>query len=116
MLIGGRSDALGQEMKLLGKDRELTRLGVRELAIDADDVAQVETFGQGPTFLSDLRLAHQKLNVAGPVLDVDEPQLASVPRKDDASRSPHFGAGHFPLALILQPAAKIQIGLCLAIR
>ena len=50
VLFRRRRDALGQEVQLLGKDRQLAGLRIGELAIDADDVAEVETARPEPSF------------------------------------------------------------------
>jgi hypothetical protein len=48
-------------------------------------------------------------------LNVDEFQLAGVAQQHDAAGSPHLGPRPFPFALILHPAAEIEVGLGLAI-
>ena len=48
VLVRRRLDRLGEEVQLLGEDRQLAGLGAPQLAVDADDVAQVEALGQCP--------------------------------------------------------------------
>ena len=85
MLLRRGGDALGEEVQLLGEDRQLARLRAPQLAVDADDVAQVEALGELPV-VADLLLADEELNLAGPVADVDEDQLAAGSLQHDAAR------------------------------
>ena len=78
VLFGRRLDRLGEEVQLLGEDRQLAGLGALQLAVDADQVAQVEALGQGPVLLAHLAAADEHLDLAGPVADVDEDQLARL--------------------------------------
>ena len=65
-----------------------------QLAVDADDVAQVEALGQCPV-VADLLLADEELDLAGPVADVDELQLALVAMQHDAAGGPDLRADAF---------------------
>src|SRR5262245_61226564 len=102
-------------MQLLGKYCQLASLRVGQLAVHADDVAQVKLLSKAPAFVADLRLAHEELNVAGPILDVDELELARVAQQHDPPGCPHLWPRPFALALVLHPAAEIEVGLCVAI-
>ena len=99
VLFGRRGEALREEVQLLGEDRQLAGLRAAQLAIDADDVAQVEALGQRPV-VADLLLADEELDLAGPVADVDEPQLALVAMQHDPAGSAHLRARHFAGALL----------------
>ena len=92
-------------MQLLGEDRQLAGLRAAQLAIDADDVAQVEELGQSPVLLADLRLADEKLDPTGPVLDVHEPQLALVALQHDPTGRSDLGSGHFSTR---EPGAEVE--------
>jgi len=106
LVLEGRGlDRLGQEVELLGEDAQLARLRVPQLAVDTDDVAQVETLGQGPVLGPDLRLADEHLDSAGPVLDVHEDQLAGPALQEDPPGRPHLGA-----ALLGRPADRALSG------
>src|SRR5262245_44103611 len=63
VLFGWRGNALGQEIQLLSKDRQLARFRIGQLAIDTNDVAQVKILGELPALVSDLRLANEELNI-----------------------------------------------------
>ena len=64
-----------------GEDRQLAGSRAVQLAVDADDVAQVEALGQLPVLLADLLLADEHLDRAGPIVDVDEHRLAGRRRR-----------------------------------
>ena len=95
-------------MQLLGEDRQLAGLGAPQLAVDADDVAQVEVAGQRKALVADLLLADEQLDLAGPVLDVDEPQLARVALQDDAPRCADLRPRQLAGPLLLHPSAEIH--------
>src|SRR5437763_10197902 len=103
-------------MQLLGKDGQLASLGIGQLAVHADDVAQVELLRERPALVADLCLADQKLKVAGPILDVDELELARVAREHDPPGCSNLWPRPFAFALVLHPAAKIELWLLVAIR
>ena len=100
VLFGRRLERLGEKMQLLGEDRQLAGLGALQLAIDADQVAQVEALGQGPVLVADLAAADEQLDLAGPVADVDEDQLALLALQDDAAGGADLGTVLRRLALI----------------
>src|SRR4051812_41343498 len=102
-------------MQLLGKDGQLAGLRKGELAIHADDIAQVKLLGESPAFVADLCLADQELQVAGPILNVDELQLAGVAQQHDSTGCSDLRAGPLAFALILQPAAEVELRLLVAI-
>ena len=74
-----------RKCRLVGEDRQLAGLGALQLAVDADDVAQVEALGQGPVLVAHLALADQHLDPSGPVADVEEDQLAGAALQHDAA-------------------------------
>ena len=47
---------LRQQLQVLGEDGQLALHGPLQFAVDADDVAQVETLGQGEVFVAHLAL------------------------------------------------------------
>jgi hypothetical protein len=61
---------------------------------------------------ADFHAAEHELDAAGPVLNVDKPEQTRVSRKDDEASGTDFGAGYFSLPLVLEPAAEIEVGLC----
>ena len=52
-----RFERLGKKMEPFGEDRQLARLGALQLAVDADQIAQIKAFGQGPILLAHLSAA-----------------------------------------------------------
>ena len=71
-LLGRREQALGQEGERLGEDGQLAGAGIAEASVDADDVAEVEQFGQLPPLFADLLLADH---------DLDAPDQSPIWRK-----------------------------------
>ena len=88
MLFGRRGDRFAQQFQVLGEDRQLALHGSLELAVNADDVAEVEALGQGEVLVADLALADHHLNGAGPIADLQPMGLARGPPQDD-SPAPH---------------------------
>ena len=109
MLFRRRGQALRENREPLGEDRKLARLRAAQLAVDADDVAQVEALGQLP-IVAHLLLADEELNLARHVADVDELQLALVAMQHDAAGGANLRARHFAGALLGEPLAEIEIG------
>ena len=110
MLFGRRGEALGEDREVLGEDRELAGFGAAELAVDADDVAQVEALGEWP-IVADLLLADEELDLARHVADVDEDELAGVALEDDAAGGADLGAVHLAGALFGEPGAEVDFRL-----
>jgi len=77
------------------------------LAVDSDQIGQIELAGQRKSFLADLLLADEQLDSARPVLDVHKPQLARIPLQDDATRRADVRPRQFARPLLLHPRAKI---------
>ena len=67
----------------------------RQFAVDADDVAQVETLGQGEIRVAHLILADHHLDRAGPVADLEPMDLARRPPQHDSPGRAHLGAALF---------------------
>ena len=84
VLLRRRGDRLGEELQVLGEDRQLARLGPLQLAVDADDVAQVEALGQGEVLVAHLALADHHLDRAGPVADLEPMDLARGTAQHDS--------------------------------
>ncbi len=57
--------------------------GDAQRAVDADEVAQVEFLSQRPPGLADLLLAEVDLDLAGPVTNLEEMNLAHVAPEHD---------------------------------
>ena len=57
-----------------------------QLAVDADQVAQVELLGQFPVLLAHLVHADRHLDPSGPVVQVEEDQFAGPPQEHDPPR------------------------------
>ena len=81
-------DALGEEVDVGGEDGQLAHLGAAQLAVDADQVAQVELLGQFPVLLAHLLHADRHLDASGPVVQVEEDQLAGPAQEHDPPRRP----------------------------
>ena len=88
VLFRRRFDALGEEVDVGGKDGQLAHLGAAQLAIDADQVAQVELLGQFPVLLAHLLHADRHLDASGPVVQVEEDQLAGPADEHDPPGGP----------------------------
>jgi hypothetical protein len=101
--------ALGQQREPLGEDGKLAGFRAAELAVDADDVAQIEALRKLP-IVAHLLLAYEQLDLAGHVADVDELQLSLVTMQHDAAGGTDLRPGHFAGALIGQPFAEVEIG------
>src|SRR3990172_2781994 len=74
VFFGWRGQRFGEQMDLLGEDGEFAGHGAAELAVDADDVAQVKALDELP-IVSDLLLSDEELDLPGHVADVDKLQL-----------------------------------------
>ena len=105
---------LGEKVQLLGEDRQLAGLRALQLAVDADHVAQVEALGQRPVVLADLAAADEELNLAGPIADVDEDQLALLALQHDPAGGPHLGTVLRRLALLRARRDRLDRDLALA--
>src|SRR5450755_2124364 len=90
VLFGRSGQALAQDRESLGEDGKLAGLGAAQLAVDADDVAEVETLGELPA-VADLFLADEELELARHVADVDEEKLAGISLEDNAAGGPDLG-------------------------
>ncbi len=108
MLLRRRGQALGEHGDLAGKDRKLARLRAAQLAVDANDVAQIKALHQRP-IISNLLLSDEKLNLARHIADVDELELALVAMQDDATGCADLWPRHFAGALIGKPLAEVEI-------
>ena len=92
LVLGRRGlDRFAQEMEVLDEDRQLAGPRPLQLAVGADDVAQVEAPRQRPVRLADLLLADEQLDVARPVADVGKDQLAGGALQHDASGGADLG-------------------------
>ena len=109
MLFRRGGQALREHREPLGEDRELAGLRAAQLAVDADDVAQVEALGERPV-VADLLLTDEELNLAGHVADIDELQLALIAMQHDPPGGSHLRARHFAGPLLREPFAEIEIG------
>ena len=94
-------------MQSFGEDRQLARLGAPQLSVDPHDVTQVEAVGQVPIFLADLILPDEELYPSGPVLNIDESQLAGIALEHDAARHANLGSHQFTGSLIRHPLPKV---------
>jgi hypothetical protein len=103
-------------MYAVGENRELACFGTAKRAVDSNQVAEVEALDQFPIFGTNLILANEQLNSAGPILDVDKLELAFVAVQDNSPRSPHAGALHFSRSLSSQPRAEFETGLAQTVR
>ena len=110
MLVGRGFDRLGEEVNVFGEDRQFARVAASEHSVDADDVAQVELFDNGPVVVADLLFADHQLDVARQIANVDKVQLAFVAVQDDTTGGAHLGADHLaPFALVGFPLAEIEV-------
>jgi hypothetical protein len=55
------------EMKLRGEYRQLTFVRASQATVNTDEVAQVNKFGKGKTFVAHLAFADEDLDIASPV-------------------------------------------------
>ena len=92
VLFRRRGNRLGQELQVLGEDRQLALHGPLQLAVDADDVAQIEALGQGEVLLAHLVLADHHLDRAGPVADLQPVDLARGAAEHDSAGGPDLRA------------------------
>ncbi len=100
---------LGEEVQLLGEDRQLAGLGALQLAFDADQIAQVEALGHGPVLIADLVAADEHLDLAGPIANIEEDQLASLALQHDPAGRADLGAMRCSACRPLRPAASVTI-------
>ena len=63
---------LGEKMKLLYENGEFARVGAPQVAIDANDIAQIKQTGEFPARFAELIHANEQLNPSGAVLNVNE--------------------------------------------
>ena len=111
-LVRVRLQRLGQDRQAVGEHRRLAAARLAVGAVDADQVAEVEQLGQLPAGFADLLLAEHHLDaarqvgdlldfslalaldfaqrrLAGPVLHVEEVDLAALAAADDAAGDAH---------------------------
>ena len=69
-----------------GEDRQFADLRAAQLAVDADQVAQVELLRQFPVLLAHLVHADRHLDAAGPVVQIEEDQLPGPAQEHDPAR------------------------------
>ena len=81
-------DALREEVDFCGKDRQFADLCADQLAVDADQVAQVELLRQLPMLLAHLLHADGHLDASRPVVQIEEDQLPGPPQEHDPPRRP----------------------------
>ncbi len=78
-LVGVWQQRLAQEVEAGGEDRQFAGLGQAERAFHTDQVAEVEELCHGPAGFTDLLLGKVDLDAAGPILDLEEMDLAHLP-------------------------------------
>src|SRR5690606_143369 len=62
-----------------------------------------------PAFVTDLVAADKELDVAGPILNVDEPQLAGIALQDNAPGGANLRSSEFAFAVVGLPLLAIKI-------
>src|SRR5262249_54582508 len=90
-----RLERLAEKMERVGEDGRLAHLRLAEAPVHPKKVAQVELLRQRPTGFADLLLPEHDLDAAGPVLEVQEMDLALSAALDN----PPGGADAGPLVL-----------------
>ncbi len=108
VFLGGRLQGFAQEMQGIGEDRQLTGARAAQLAIDTNQVPQVDAVGQLPPAFAHLLLTDEQLDLTGLVAQIQEFQFARVAQQDDTAGRTHPGTGHFPFALFGQPGAEVE--------
>ena len=104
-LFGRGQQALGQKGQFFGEDGQLAGLGMAKAAVDTDQVAQVELVDQAPAEVAHLLLAHEDLDVVGPVAEVEEDDLALPAPEHDPPGDTHRRA-RLVVARRPEPARK----------
>src|SRR5207253_422268 len=85
-LVRVRQQRLAEKVDRVGENRQFTALGELELAIDAQEIAQVQLLRQCPASFADLLLPDINLNAFRPILEVEKLYLAhAAPLHDAAS-------------------------------
>ena len=92
-LVGHRSDRLGEQLDLLGLDRQLALAGGHHGARDADPVAEVELLDRVERVVADHGLGDEQLDVAGTVAQGGEDQLAGIAEQHDPTGDRHLVGG-----------------------
>ena len=85
-----RFERLREERELRGADRRFAGFRLAERAVDADEVAEVEQFGDLPAVVADLLRAEHHLDFAGLIPEVEEVDFPHLATTDDAARRTHF--------------------------
>src|SRR4029453_17248242 len=75
-LLGGRAQALREQLPGVGADRELAPAGAEDGALDPDDVADVDREEAPVGVVAELVHPRLDLDLAGAVLQVEERRLA----------------------------------------
>ncbi len=86
MLVRRRLERFGEEHELIRENRQFAFLGMLQLPLDANDIAQVEALRDGPIRFADLLLADVELNSPRPILQVQKNQFSRVAEQHDAAR------------------------------
>ena len=89
---GGVASDFVKKRQAFGEDGQLAGPGPLQLAVDADDVAQVEALRQGEVRIADLGLADHDLDRAGPVANLEPVDLARRAAEHDAAGRANRGA------------------------
>ena len=90
MLLRRWLQGFGHKVKLGRKHGQFPRVGTTQTSIDSDQVAEVQKLRQIKVGVGNLSLCQKDLDIAGPVPDIQEVQLASRAKQhDSASHSNH---------------------------
>jgi hypothetical protein len=95
--FGHREQRLGQEIQALGMDAQLAGSGSEEVAVHADDVAQIQAFLQCEIVLTNAVLANVDLQPLAVLLQMSESGLAHAPDCENAAGHAH---GYMRLQLL----------------
>ncbi len=92
-LFGHRKQRLGKELQLLGVDAQLAGAGPEQVALHADDVADIQHLEELEIALADRIFLHVNLQPLAVLLEVREARLAHVANSHHASGHTHAHFG-----------------------
>jgi hypothetical protein len=90
--LRGLGQRLRQEGHLVDADRHFAGVRQLQMAVDADQIAEVDAADHFPLLVSEVGLREHQLNPPGPVLQVEELELPLVVAEHDPAGETDFGA------------------------
>src|SRR3954466_2878484 len=108
VFLGGSREAFRKNGKSLSENRKFTGLRPAELAVNTENVAQIQTLSKRP-IIANLLLTDEQLNLTRHVANINELQLPLITMEHNPAGRSHVWPRHLAGSLLRKPLAKIKI-------